>query len=1048
MRYNNYHKHSHYSNISTPDTITKPENYIKRALELNHNTYFTTEHRFGGNPWEAYDLCQKDNIKMIYGVEAYYVDNRFEKERTNYHIILIALNQESFKDINRILSESNKTGFYYKNRIDLELLLSLNPKNTIVTTACVLSRLREEDGEEKFLQPTFEHFKNNLLLEVQSHPHITQSIFNTKILKLSKKYKIPIIHSNDSHYILPEHEKDRMEFLNGKGIKYEEEDGFILDYPNYETIIKRYEKQKVLTKKQAEEAIYNTLIYDDCKDLNFNKEIKMPTLYPNMNIDEKHKQLKEIINEQWSLKRENINKEKYKDYIKGIKEEMNIIEETGEVKTVDYFLFNYEMIKEAKKLGGILTKTGRGSAPSYYINNLLGFTEIDRIDSPVPLYPTRFMSKSRILESKSLPDIDFNTSDPIPFIQASKNLLGEDGIYYMIAYGTMQKSEAFRNLCRAKGLNMDDYNEVAKNIDEYENDPKWKNLIEESKKFIGVIDSVSPSPCSFLLLDKPISEEIGLVKVGNEICCSIDGYTADVWKYLKNDYLTVTVWAIISDTYKLINKPIPDIKTLTESLDDKVWDLYKLGLTATLNQADSNFATPLVKKYSPRSVAEISAWVAAIRPGFASLLNIFLNREKYSTGIKELDEILEDSFHMMIYQESIMKFLIWCGIHEEQTYDIIKKIAKKRFKEEELEQLKKQLIKEFINKTGSEEGFNEVWQVVNDASHYSFVSAHALSMGLDSLYCAYLKANYPLPYYTVILNTYKNNINKTENIVSELPYFNINIIPIKFGKSRADYSMDEKNNNIVKGLSSLKYCNSQIAEELYQLSQNNYTNFLDLLIDINDKTSVNSRQLTILTSLNFFSNLTNNKKLLNFIEIFNQYYNKKQLKKDKIHPEYKELIESLSRQTTKSKKPAKSYMDFQSYEFMKQVWELIPNEKLTTVEELSAQKEYLGYCETKIPNLKHEIFYILDVDTKYSPKLKCYSLQTGNEEIYKIYKKLFKKEPLQEGDLIYIQDKVLKPKKKLVNEEWVDQQDKEWIIQSYYKVSPEKLEKHLKQIQN
>ena len=117
----------------------------------------------------------------------------------------------------------------------------------------------------------------------------------------------------------------------------------------------------------------------------------------------------------------------------------------------------------------------------------------------------------------------------------------------MVAYGKMKDSAAFRNLCRAKGLKMSEYNDVAKDLERYKDDPKWKDLIEESKKFVGVIESVSPHPCAFLLLDKPISEEIGIIKIGDELCALIDSGTSDAWKYLKNDYLTVTVWDIIAD---------------------------------------------------------------------------------------------------------------------------------------------------------------------------------------------------------------------------------------------------------------------------------------------------------------------------------------------------------------------------------------------------------------------------------------------------------------------------------------------------------------------
>lgn len=131
--------------------------------------------------------------------------------------------------------------------------------------------------------------------------------------------------------------------------------------------------------------------------------------------------------------------------------------------------------------------------------------------------------------------IDFNTADPYPFIEATKEILGNDNCYWMTAYGTMQESEAFRNYCRAKNIQMKEFNEVGKDLEKYSNHPEWKDIIQESKKFIDVIDSVSPHPCANLLLSKPISEEVGVIKVGDEFCALIDSDTSDYWKYLKND---------------------------------------------------------------------------------------------------------------------------------------------------------------------------------------------------------------------------------------------------------------------------------------------------------------------------------------------------------------------------------------------------------------------------------------------------------------------------------------------------------------------------------
>ncbi|BAO04764.1 DNA polymerase III alpha subunit [Clostridium botulinum B str. Osaka05] len=1007
IRYNNYHKHTHYSNLRTLDVICKPIDYIKRARELRHTTYFTTEHGWGGNVWEAYSLCKENNLKMIFGVEAYYVDNRFEKDRSNYHIILIALNKEGYKDINRIISEANKTGYYYKPRIDLELLLSLNPKNVIITTACVVGRLRDKDCEEKFIIPVKDHFNKNFYLEVQSHKD--QAEYNKKIMQLSKKYNIEIIHANDSHYILEEDSKYRDMFLQAKGIFYEDESSFILDYPTSEEIIDRYKKQGILNEDEIKTALKNTLIFDECEDLNFDKKIKIPKIHK----EDSNKKLKEIINKEWKKEIKNINKKDKNKYLEAIRYEVDIVEKTH---MEDYFILDYEIVKKAiNKYNGVLTRTGRGSAPSFYINKLLGFTDIDRISAPITLYPTRFMSVTRILQTKSLPDIDMNWANIESVVKASKDILGEDGVYFMIAYKPLQNSSAFRLWCKAKGLNIKEYNEIAKNLEDYLEDEKWGKLIEESKVFRGVVESVAPSPCSFLLLDKPISEEVGLIKVGNEICCCLDGYNCDVYKYLKNDYLTVKVWKIISEVYKEINQPIDTIKQLGKKVDNKVWELYKKGFTATLNQADSNYATPLIKTYAPKSIAEISAWVASIRPGFASLMNNFLHRKSYSTGVKELDNLLQDSFHYMMYQESIMKYLVWLGISEDETYGIIKKIAKKKFKENELKALKEKLQEGWIKNVGSKDGFEETWQVVNDASKYSFNASHSLSVGIDSLYGAYLKVNYPLEYMTVVLNEYQGDVDETAKIINELPYFNIRLLPPTFGHSKSQYSYDKETNNIYKGVSSIKYMNIDITENLYELSQQNeYNNFIELLKDIKEKTSCNSKQLDILIKLNYFKDFGENKFLLNIVKYFELFYNRKQLKKDKASSFPKEIIKVIQ---NNSRETNKNYMDLNSENILNEVVKTLKEEKITIKEQIEFEKEYLGYIQTKYDCDKN-LAIVLDIDLKYSPKITLYRLTSGQEIVLKMNKRHYNENPLDMWEIIKIVGIKKKNKLRKIDDKW------------------------------
>lgn len=1034
MRYINYHRHSHYSNLRSLDCISKSEDYMKRAVELGHKEYVTTEHGFQGNIYEAYTLCQKYGLKCVYGVEAYYVDDMNDKSsRANYHIILIALTEKARKEINKIMSIANTDGFYYKPRIDLKCLLSLTPTDTIVTTACVASRMFKDGWEKKFLIPVYNHFKDNFYLEVQNHNESIQIEHNKKLLQVKDKYGIQLIHANDSHYIYPEDAKYRDLFLKAKGIVYEDESNFILDYPDYDTVVQRYKEQGVLNDEQIQEALDNTLIIDKAEGITIDKEFKIPKV----SDGDSNKALRKILRNAWKEEKKKIPSDRIKEYEDAIYYETKIVEDC---RMADYFILDHEIVKKAvNEYDAVLTRSGRGSAVSFYINHLLGLTEVDRLNSPITLYPTRFMSAERILSSRSLPDIDLNFADVKPVIKASKDILGDDGIYYMIAYKPLQEASAFRLWCKAIGMHIDEYNDVAKNLDSYIEDRKWGKIIEDSKVFRKVIESVAPSPCSFLLLDKPISEEVGLIKVGDEICCAIDGYNCDVYKFLKNDYLTVSVYRIISMVYELVGRPIDDIETLLSNCDDKVWDIYAKGLTTTVNQCDSDIGKNMLKQYRPKTLAEISAWVAAIRPGFASLLNNFLERKPYSTGVDSLDEILEDSFHYLLYQESIMKYLVWLGIEEKGTYDIIKKIAKKKFTPQEQEELHRQLEKGWVKKLGTNEGFAQTWQVVQDAARYSFNASHSLSVAIDSLYGAYLKSHYPLEYFTVVLSLYADDNDRTPKLISELPYFGVSLKPIKLGKSSADYTMDKNTNSIYRGIASVKYCNAQIADELMQLSKNYYDSFIDLLYDIDNKTSVNSRQLEILTKLNFFSDFGKNKRLLQMIGIYDKFANAKIISKKKLDDldisEF--LIKKYAGKETKSQ-----YRELDNAGLMKELCNRIDDDSMNIVDQVKAENEYLGSVSYTNPKVKDYYWIVTMFDDSRNATRPYVTIRRicNGEEIQTRIKRasVFKEQPFGLYSILRMDKIIYEPKKKKLSDgTWVDSDITEPILCGYETIKKE-----------
>src|SRR5699024_568168 len=219
--------------------------------------------------------------------------------------------------------------------------------------------------------------------------------------------------------------------------------------------------------------------------------------------------------------------------------------------------------------------------------------------------------------------------------------------------------------------------------------------------------------------------------VGDVYTALIDSGNSDKFKYLKDDFLEVTVWDIISKGYQAIGQPIDDVRNLSKKVenDEKVWELYRKGLVSTLNQAGTKSGKPQIMQYSPQSVRELSGWVSAIRPSFASMKHYFLNRKEFSYGIAEFDNILESSDNFVLYQENIMATLVYAGFSEDETYGLLKAIAKK--KEGIIEPIHDRFIKGFTEKTGSSENALMVWKIIEDAVGYGFNSSHAYSVALD-----------------------------------------------------------------------------------------------------------------------------------------------------------------------------------------------------------------------------------------------------------------------------------------------------------------------------
>ena len=1052
----NYHKHTSYSNIFVPDSAASYEDYAKRAVELGHKIISSVEHGWQGYYYQCFELAQKYNLKFIFGAEAYWVLDRkkeypelnsngeplFDKngvakthlDKTNAHIVLLAKTEKGRRAINSILSTANEDGYYFKPRVDLELLLSLPANDVMVTSACVA--FWKYDNIEEVVLKLKNHFQNNFYLEIQYHNTDSQKRLNRKIQELSKKYGIEMIVGLDSHYIYPEQADERQYILEAKKVEYEDEDGWYMDYPSDEEVLRRFLDQGVFSREEVQRAMDNTdvvLTFDDYSINNpiFSKDIKLPTLYPELTQEERNKKYSILISKLFKkyVAENNITGDEYQRYYDGVKMEVQTVKDTN---LADYFLLDYEIVQKALSMGGILTDSGRGSSVGYFTNTLLGFSKVDRFKSPVTLYPERFISKTRILETHSLADIDMNWGTPEIAEEAQKEVIGKDHALPMIAFGTCKKKSAFKLFARSQNMDFElantissqiaDYEEAVKNADDEDKDlidiydyvdKKYEDYINKSKKYWGIIMDKKKAPCAYILYQGNIREEIGLIKCKSEstgkefITAVVDGAIAENYKFLKNDILTVSIVLLVDKIYNRIGIKHDTVEQLKELVknDKKTWDIYAKGYTLGVNQCEQPGSVKKMMRFKAKNISELAAWIASIRPSFKSMYSKFESREPFNYGIPAFDRLLQtkelpQSF--ILYQEQSMSVLAYAGFPMDECYGIIKAIAKKH--PEKVKPLKERFIAGFkqkiiaddnIPEKEAQEASEKVWQIINDSCGYGFNSAHAYCMSIDSLYCAYLKANYPYEFYETLLQFHsdRGEKDKVAALKSEMETaFGIKEGQYKFGRDNRKFVMDKENHCIQPSLLSIKGLSQGFANDLYELGKEHFDSFFELLPRLKALKTGNSAKIDTLIRLNYFSDFGDIGKLLMIVKIYEQYAESTIIKKEKCLID-REIMLRFATETEKQ------YRIIDKKKFVSYLCDNSIPEPYTLAQRLEDEQELLGrnvYMDSK---LKYQGF-VIDVNTSFSPKITLYDLSTGKTETIKCYKKTFAEQPLAKGMII------------------------------------------------
>ena len=1015
----NYHCHKDFSNTSTPDCAESIENYAKRVHEFNAKCLFSGEHGSQGNQFQVYKVAESEKLKYIHSSEVYWVKNRLEKDRANCHMIVAAKNSEGRGDINFALSIANEDGYYYKPRIDLELLFNIPKDNVIVTSACVAG-WNYEDAEDIWIK-IHNYFGDNFFLEVQYHNTEKQKKLNEKILRIARENNIQIICGLDSHYVKDENSVKRDQILKYKNVNYPDEDGWYMDYPDTQTVIKRFKEQGVLSDEEILRAIMNTNVFvSECEEIILDKTFKIPSVYKGKTYDEKCKIYKNVLNIAYSKE-----KEKSKEKADGIRYEAKEVMEAG---VVDYFLTSKAIVDEAvKNQGGILTTTSRGSAASFITNKLLGLTTVDRFNADIPIYPERFLTKERVLAGQ-MPDIDLNVATQEPFVKAAKKLLGEHGCYPLMAIEKLKEKAAWQLYAGANDVRPEDANQISKYLDEYNKALKYADddekedihvedyipeeyieLFKQSNEYQGITINLKVHACGHFIFDGDIRREVGLISAVSEttgkrtICAAIEGGFLDEFGYVKEDFLIVDSVYLTYKFFHSIGMEVPTFDELRKMIDgDKAtWDIYAKGITCCVNQCEKEATTNRVKKYKPQNLAELSNFIAAIRPGFASLLNTFLNREPYTTGETKIDSLLDDTSHFMIYQESIMKVLSFLKLAMGETYGVIKSISKKKLKGEKKKNLLSELNIAWLDEFNNTDNFNNVWNVIEDSARYAFNSPHAYSMGGDSAYQAWFKAHHTATFYEVAINHYqeKNKKDKIDALVKEaIKFYGYKLGNYEFGADNRTVTINEEKKLIYPNLSSIKGFGEGVSQTLYELGQKEYKDFVEVLSTL-FANSINKTIVDKLIKIDYFKKYGDINTLLVITKYYDVLYGAKTISKDKAEKNGLpfELLSKYGNET------AKQFNKIDSVGLLNELIGEIPYRELTLKEKLDNQREVLGIVTDYDPNADKRLYYISELDVKKSVvNIGLYEIYSGKTREVKMWTSQYNKNPFGLGNILYI----------------------------------------------
>lgn len=991
------------------------EKVIYNAVELVHDKRIEFE-KYRQREDGGY-LAEVDGVSYLIDIDT--LKKEYVKTRDNYHCVLIAKNYDGVKELNRLVSKSfcrDDFHFYYMPRISFDELFKTS-SNIIITTACLGGVLNNGTpiAKEKMLG-FLKQNKNRCFLEIQHHNCKEQIEYNKVLYELSKDTGIPLIAGTDTHALNEEHMDGRAMLQKAKNVRFSNEDDWDLTFKTTEELIAAYKKQNSLPMDVVYEAINNTVkMANMVETFKLDYSPKYPKLYEDSEGVFKQKINKGVLN------RNIMQYPNYQEYLDRIHYEYDTYKHNN---AIDFMLLE-EDYKTEMRNRNVKFGYSRGSVSGSIIAYLLGITEVDSVKFKLNF--ERFMNKERV----SLADIDTDwLSEDRKTVK--DYLYSKTGLYCcdIVTFNTIALKGAIRDIGRALEIPL---NEVAEICDAVETNEEalrrqYKTLFKYVDLVNGVVVSVGNHPAGCVISPFPVDEWFGtFTTTTDEYPISVlNMKEIDSLNFVKLDILGLDNIGLIYKTCDLAGIPFltPDN---TPADDMEVWESIRED-TTMIFQWESQSATSYLKQlFSDTTIEQIRAknpdfsymdllsiGNGAIRPAGESYRDKLAQGIYQDNGHKALNDFLASTLGYLVYQEQIIEFLhIFCGYTMGEADVVRRGFAKKTGTEKFIPKIKsgfsETMHKKFsVAEKESEKLIVNFIKVIEDASSYLFSKNHADPYSWIGYICGYLRYHYPLEFITTALNIFEGKEEKSLAIINYAKKQGIKISPIKFRYSIAQYNFNKDTNEIYKGISSIKFMNANVADEIYSLRENQYRNFIELIYDLKNKTSINSRQLKILIELDFFSEFGDTNYLLGLYDLFDALDGKVQFKKEKLAemgiPE--DMIRLFAEKETD-----KMFTKVNTKGFLEYAAKQAKYNHRTLKEKIHAQISHLGYVDI-IDDCYAGMAAVLSVDTKFAPKLKMYSLKNGTVIDCKIDKRSFAKNKLQSGDIVRIHGQRKKPKLK------------------------------------